>query len=46
MFATMGVASLSAGALLDGIGWVGTNLTALALLALVVAALIRARTKS
>jgi len=46
MFATMGIASLSAGALLDGIGWVWTNLTALALLALVVVALIRARTGS
>jgi len=43
MFATMAVASLSAGALLDTIGWVWTNLAALVLLALVVVALLRAR---
>jgi len=43
MFATMAVASLSAGALLDTIGWVWTNLAALLLLALVVTALLRAR---
>ncbi len=41
--ATMAIASLSAGALLDGIGWVWTNLISLALLALVVIALLRNR---
>ena len=45
MFTTMAVASLSAGALLDGVGWVWTNLAALALLAMVVVALIRVRGK-
>ena len=45
MFATMAVASLSAGALLDSVGWVWTNLAALALLALVVVALLRVRGK-
>jgi len=43
MFATMATASLSAGALLDGIGWVWTNLVALGLLVLVVIALLRTR---
>jgi len=43
MYATMATASLSAGALLDSVGWVWTNLAALALLMLVVGALIRAR---
>lgn len=46
MFATMAIASLSAGALLDGIGWRWTNLTALAMLALVVVALLRVKTRS
>jgi len=45
MFATMAVTSLSAGALLDSVGWVWTNLAALALLALVVVALLRVRGK-
>ncbi|MGI9344440.1 MAG: MFS transporter [Gammaproteobacteria bacterium] len=43
MFATMAAASLSAGALLDGVGWVTTNLIALALLMPVVFGLLRAR---
>lgn len=43
MFGTMAVASLSAGALLDSVGWVWTNLIALALLALVVVSLLRNR---
>jgi len=42
MFTTMAGASLAAGALLNGIGWVWTNLTALALLVPLVVALIRA----
>ena len=40
MFATMAVASLSAGALLSSIGWASMNLLALLLLALVVISLI------
>jgi MFS family permease len=45
MFATMAAASLSDGALLDSVGWVWTNLAALALLALVVVALLRVQGK-
>lgn len=41
MFATMAIASLSAGALLDSVGWAWTNLAALMLLMLAVVALIR-----
>ena len=43
MFATMAVASLSAGALLSSIGWAAMNLIALALLAMVVVGLISNR---
>ncbi len=43
MFATMATASLSAGALLDGVGWAWTNFAALTLLAMVIAALVRNR---
>ena len=43
MFGMMAVASLSAGAILNGFGWAGTNLIALALLMLVVIALLRNR---
>lgn len=41
MFGTMAAASLSAGALLDGVGWVWTNLIAAAILAPVVVGLLR-----
>jgi len=43
MFGTMAVASLSAGAMLNGLGWTGINLIALTLIMLVVAALLRNR---
>jgi len=43
MFTTMAAASLSAGALLDGVGWLWTNLIALALLTPVVVGLVRSR---
>lgn len=43
MFGTMGAASLSAGALLDGIGWVWMNLIALGLLLVVGIGLLRVR---
>jgi len=39
----MAAASLSAGALLDGVGWLWTNLIALALLTPVVVGLVRSR---
>ena len=43
MFATMAAASLSAGALLDGVGWVWMNVFAAALLAPVAVGLLRSR---
>ena len=45
MFATMAAASLSAGALLDGVGWVWTNVFAAALLGPVVIGLLRSRSR-
>lgn len=43
MFGTMAVASLSAGALLDGIGWMSMNVIALGLLTVVATGLLRVR---
>ena len=43
MFGSMAVASLSAGALLNGLGWTGINLVAFLMIMLVVAALFRNR---
>jgi len=46
MFGMMAVASLTAGALLNGFGWAGINLIALAMLMLVVIALLKNRNYS
>jgi predicted MFS family arabinose efflux permease len=43
MFTTMAVAAFSAGALLDGVGWIVTNLIALALLSVIIFFLLRNR---